>query len=271
MGLFRRLLVALGVLALAAGIAVAVEPALAAYLTASRALVYLPAVLLALFAVGAIQRRRQTPTEAAETGDPEDRVEFDRPGAAVDRALALGRVGPRTRAAPQTTTLRERIRPVAIAEISRRENCSREAAARALEEGTWTDDPVAASYFAPGIGVGQAEWAPSFLRPFVADEPSQAERARRAIAELAPLGRTVDLGDAGPGPESGPDTDGGADGAEGIQSGGDAESDQESAPERGAEDDERRAGTGSASGGGAGGGSESGSPPGESTGEVNPQ
>jgi hypothetical protein len=258
MGVFRRLLVAIGVLALAGGIAVAVEPALAAYLAASQTLVYLPAILLALFAVGAIQRRRETPVEAAETGDPEDRVEFDRPGAEVDRELALGRVGPRTLAAPQSSTLRERIRPVAIAEISRRENCSREAAEEILREGTWTDDRVAASYFAPGVQIEQATWAPSFLRPFVSKEPTQAERARRAIAELAPLGRTVDLGDADT------DTDSGT---EGEDRSGDSEAAGSASGRDAAEVD--AGGRGSASG--SGGGAESGSPAGESTGEVNPQ
>jgi len=44
--------------------------------------------------------------------------------------------------------LRERVRTVAVAAVARDRNCSTAAAERAVEVGTWTDDPTAAAFLA---------------------------------------------------------------------------------------------------------------------------
>lgn len=184
----RDVLVGAGVLALAAGVAVVVDPGLAAIVDAQRTLVYAVGAITALFALGAIQRRRRATIEQAETPDPEDRATLRSPGDDVDAALRTGNVGPRTRAAPGGDSLRDRVRTVAVARLVDRENCTPEAAESMLEAGTWTDDPLAAAYFSQEHRAQLQEGYATRLRAFLGRTPSEADYARHAIAELVPEG-----------------------------------------------------------------------------------
>jgi hypothetical protein len=76
---------------------------------------------------------------------PEPTTGHPRPGVEL-RPLDEGRwpVGTRRRRA-----IRERLRAVATRTVARREDVPEAAAARALDDGTWTDDAVAAALFTP--------------------------------------------------------------------------------------------------------------------------
>lgn len=100
-----------------------------------------------------------------------------------------------------TTEYRERIRnrlvEAAIDVIRQRDDCSREAAIEQLEEGSWTDDSVAAAYFRgqslpPGTLLEQ-------VREWFGDESDYEHRIRRtveAIADVAGL-ETITTGEDG--------------------------------------------------------------------------
>ena len=68
------------------------------------------------------------------------------PGSAFDRSFhgSFGRLAPSTR---------DRLREAAIRSVMRTRHCSRDAAARRVSEGTWTDDAVAAELLADHRGV----------------------------------------------------------------------------------------------------------------------
>jgi hypothetical protein len=79
---------------------------------------------------------------------PEGVVARPRPGVEL-RVLDGGRwpVGRQRR-----RRVRERLRAVTVRTVARREGVAEAAAARRVDDGTWTDDPVAAALFAPGEG-----------------------------------------------------------------------------------------------------------------------
>jgi len=187
---FRSALVALGVVTLGLGLALAVVPAFAPSLP-SEPLVLLPAAVLGLLAFGAVQRRRRTDREQADLGEPETRRTFPHPGETTDHELALDRTGKETRAAPHGVSLRERIRPIAIDVLTRTRNCSVEDAEGLLETGEWTEDRYAAAFFSSSRAAEVYAEEGRVIDALMGSQPSRSDLARRAILELSEMDETA--------------------------------------------------------------------------------
>lgn len=116
--------------------------------------------------------------QRASVDAAESTVATPRPGVEL-RALDGGRwpVGARRRAA-----IRDRLRHVAVRTLVRERDISADAAARRLDDGTWTDDPDAAVLFAPREGPLDRLREPVRFR-------RRARRAAQVIDRLARGGR----------------------------------------------------------------------------------
>lgn len=154
---------------------------------------YLFVVPLGLVGVGAMAaalvRRSVRGVDQATPGDPERVPTGDPPGASFDRLLGGG-----IRAALDARRRRERargrLRGAAVRTVMRSANCSHGEALRRVDEGSWTDDPAAASFLAEDgdrrVGILAAVAAIRGAAPF-------QRRARRAVRAI----ERVDGGDRG--------------------------------------------------------------------------
>ncbi|WP_207592663.1 DUF7269 family protein [Halomontanus rarus] len=185
--LSRRAMMVIGVAALALGVAtiVVVQP-LVDSLPSSFAFVGLFGAVAFLLGLWMFRARYRGGIESTTVLDIEYPMSTPTPGHDIDRALY------------QLTELREgtieykeqiqkRLGEVAVAVISQRENCSREEAIQHLEEGTWTDDATAASFFSGGSPPRQ-----SFVeRKFGSGDTPYEQWVKAAVDEI------VDLADMG--------------------------------------------------------------------------
>lgn len=127
--------------------------------------------------------RRSTTFEFTETGDPELRYHVPVPGTDHDESIARtegwGYLHRRRR-----FELREDLQETAVETISIRESCSADAARARVEDGTWTDDPVAAAFLSPDAPEPPLT---ERVRPFFAREPAYSYRVRRTVRAIARL------------------------------------------------------------------------------------
>jgi hypothetical protein len=141
----RRLVTVAGAAVALVGLIAVAVPELVLGLPVDRALVGILGGVLLLGAASGIQRRRNLTLEYAETADPEVAAEMPAPGDEFDDRLDKA-VGMRN-----TRDLRIQIRQslhgAAVETIRRRTGRDEAEAERALEEGTWTDDPFAVGFF----------------------------------------------------------------------------------------------------------------------------
>jgi hypothetical protein len=99
-------------------------------------------------AVVTVYVRRSAEFERASVPEPEERTAFDRPGVELDRLVTRAFSATDVNAMQARDHLRERLHPIAVGVVMRRENVSEERAEALIEEGSWTDDQFAARYFA---------------------------------------------------------------------------------------------------------------------------
>lgn len=177
----RSVLAAAGVAAALSGVVFALAPGLTPF-SAGRAAVVALAVVGLLLAGTSVQRRRHADRETASPPSPADRRQFGRPGTEVDGLIDRGFSGTDANAVRDRERLRERLYPIAVGVVMRRENVSRDRAQRLLETGEWTDDRFAARYFAgPSVAIP----LPVRVRYRVRGRSLRAVYARRAIDALA--------------------------------------------------------------------------------------
>lgn len=150
----RTALWALGAAVAALGVLVLVVPGLAGAVFAREFHLSLVG-LLALVQGGRVLREGwRTDLDRAETGDPELVEGVPTPGDDFDDALATaGRV----HVLEGRGEVEERLERAAREVLQRRRECAPEEARRRLAEGDWTDDPLAASFFA-GDARGRLSW-----------------------------------------------------------------------------------------------------------------
>lgn len=134
----------------------------------------------------ALRRRKVTVLET-ETGDTERRYRVPVPGDDVDRELSPSGGW---RGGRGSSTVRERIREAALRTLVLRDNCTEAEAEARLDEGSWTDDPVAARYLGADVSVPLR----TRLRLVVRGRASTI-RASRAISAIE---RLRDEGDGRP-------------------------------------------------------------------------
>ncbi|EMA61879.1 DUF7269 family protein [Halorubrum kocurii] len=142
-----RPLALVGVAAVAVGFVAVANRSIAAAIDPSTVVVTLIGALAVAQGARYANERRGRDRRTADPGEPERRAPATVPGAELDEridrmtAASLGGYASRRE-------LRERVRGVAVAAVARERNCSTGAADRAVELGTWTDDPTAAAFFA---------------------------------------------------------------------------------------------------------------------------
>ena len=142
------------------------------------------AVGVLLYALSIFQRRREQTVTRAETPD----VELTRPTTVPGESLSALNSFPEV-SVSRRADIREGIEQAAITVISRYGDRSESAAAEAIREGTWTDDPVAADYLA---GREQGGSIRRRLRSLVGREPTVDPQARTVEALLEVAGRSPD-------------------------------------------------------------------------------
>lgn len=143
----RALLAFAGAAAVIIGVSVAIQPALATSLSVPAIPVTVIGAVALLFAILIGLRRRDTTVRGAEPPEVESMLEYPRPGEAFDESIRSAH-GLGMDAARRRRKGREDLAAVAIAVLEVTEGYSEDEADRALKEGTWTDDPVAAACFA---------------------------------------------------------------------------------------------------------------------------
>jgi hypothetical protein len=139
--------------------------------------------------------RRRTSYAALSVGDPEERYAAPPPGREFDESLT--RTSGRTlRAVNGRRELRRRVHAAAVTTLAATAGVPEAEAARRIEAGTWTDDPVAARFLANGSVPLSAS-----LRALVRGESRFSVGIRHAVAAVAALDAST--------PGSGPGTAGG--------------------------------------------------------------
>lgn len=177
----NRGLVALGALAAAVGLAAVVRPSVVEGLS-------LPGVMLTLLGVvalvqgGRVVYGRYSADPPAERDPlPERRHVASVPGREFDATLGEAAAWGRRGGVSERREVRQRLRAATVAALTRYEGLSESEARERLAEGTWTDDPVAAAYFARGGAVSPR--LRDRARAFVAS-PYRL-RATRAVEQLS--------------------------------------------------------------------------------------
>lgn len=185
-----RLIVVAGVVLCSLGIGVMVVPAASAGI---------PTVVLTAFALAVVAgslfvaaSRLETASTSVDLPEPERRPQYRPPGAAFEARLdSVGLLGRRAVSRdepglvdgePPRERLREELRGRAVTVVQQTTGCTRTEALSRLDEGRWTDDRVAAAFFADGL-------VPSLPLRQRLPVPSNRElptvrRARRAVAAL---------------------------------------------------------------------------------------
>jgi hypothetical protein len=183
-------LVALGVLGILLGIA-GFAGFVVPGLNASFTFVGLVGVLVAVQGLRYLVRRSEVESVATDPGDPERRYRVPAPGDDIrgHAGRSSGRTrrrnvrrGQNRRGRRLPRTLRRRIEAAVVETIRLREHCSIEAAERHVDEGTWTDDPIAARYLGADVPLPLS----LRLRRIVARR-SRRKRAARTLDALETL------------------------------------------------------------------------------------
>jgi hypothetical protein len=181
--MLRRLLLLFGLLFAAVGFAVTVDPGLAAAIGFPPLPTVVVAGLAAAFALADVVARRDT--DFRDETDDEDRnevleprVEAPRPGEGIDARLREG-AGIRN-AGAGSTQFSDRLRAVTVRALADARGLSPEEAQRQLDEGTWTDDPTAAAFFADDVDAP----ATDVVTAIVSADPVYERQAQHVVREL---------------------------------------------------------------------------------------
>jgi hypothetical protein len=180
------LLTLVGLVAVALGVLMIVQPGLAAAVGTGYTAVTIIGLLALVQGVRVARARKAAELRSAETPDVETVETMPTPGDDFDREVAELRSGPRRMLIRKRADLRETLEAVAVTAVADRENCSREAARERIEAGTWTDDAHAASF----LGGAEAPDPPLLARVRIAasgqsSRQFQIRRTADAIARIA--------------------------------------------------------------------------------------
>ena len=141
-----RPLAVVGVAAVAVGLLAALNRGIASAISPTSAVVTLIGVLGVVQGVRYANARRDRRRLLTDPGEPERRAPAAVPGSDLDERIARV-ASPEPGGYRNRRDLRDRVREVAVEAVARDRNCPREAAAAAVDDGTWTDDPAAAAFF----------------------------------------------------------------------------------------------------------------------------
>ena len=141
-----RPLAVAGAAAVAVGLLAALDRGIAAAISPTSAVVTLLGVLGLAQGVRYANARRDRRRLLTDPGEPERRAPAAVPGSALDERIAQV-ASPAPGGYQSRRDLRGRVREAAVVAVARDRNCARAAAAEAVCDGTWTDDPAAAAFF----------------------------------------------------------------------------------------------------------------------------
>jgi hypothetical protein len=174
--------IAVGVALVLWGLAVAVVPGFAGGVAPTPALLTVVAVVAVAGGGAAVRARLRTDERDIDLPTPESARTQPTPGAGFDDDITALAPGGRMQGASERRAVRDRLDGLAVAVLVR-DGDSERRACEALAEGTWTDDPYAAAFFAEA----RASDVPleERLRAAFSSEPSSRRRARHAADALA--------------------------------------------------------------------------------------
>ncbi|WP_058826224.1 DUF58 domain-containing protein [Haloferax sp. Q22] len=129
---------------------------------------------------------------------PERRPRYDPPGTGfAQRVDAIGWTDRRDAEPENRRELRDDLRDVATSALSRADGASPSEVETWLDDGSWTDDPLASAFFAGDL---VPSLSPSgYVRALVRGEPPFARRARHAVTALS---KRSGAGDVTPAPSA---------------------------------------------------------------------
>jgi hypothetical protein len=138
---------AIGIVFAAIGFVFLFAPEYASLVNAPDAFVTLVGVIALLQGYRVVRLRRRKQVTEFETPDPETRPTLPTPG--DDLGQNFGTRGRNWSA--RRERISDRLETAAVEGITYAEDCSEAEAREALENGTWTDDPIAAAFFTDDI------------------------------------------------------------------------------------------------------------------------
>ncbi|WP_226479235.1 DUF7269 family protein [Natrinema amylolyticum] len=166
------------------GLAFVAVPELTAPFGLGESIVSVVGVIALLQGLRTVQARRHTDVTQTELPAPERPQELLTPGEEIDAAIESGRVA----YSREGKQLRERLERAATDALVLERGLTEDEARAALENGTWTDDPLAAAQFTTTI----PDWAPWHVRFRETVRRDRPRRAGRAAAEIARIAEVTD-------------------------------------------------------------------------------
>lgn len=173
----RTVLETVGIATVTIGLLFVLRPSLAASVSVPEAALTLLGVIALVEGARSIRKRRRVDVDQAETPTPEEPLRTPMPGEDFDRSLHPGQMG--------ASRVRRRLFEAATDTVSLRRDLDPDEAERRVEEGSWTDDPVAASYLG-GPDVPPPPWR-TRLRLLLDDRARRRFFAERTVAAIAAL------------------------------------------------------------------------------------
>ncbi|WP_232687317.1 DUF7269 family protein [Halobacterium zhouii] len=151
--MLRRVLLVFGLAFTALGVAVAASPSVAQFLGLPNVPMVVVTALAVVLGLSAQTARKRVEFRSAEDASVdaarlEGRFEPERPGTAIDTAFAARS---NDDSDVDDARLRERLRVLAVRVLVDAEGCSEREAHRRLDDGSWTDDRLAASLFSDEV------------------------------------------------------------------------------------------------------------------------
>lgn len=178
----RRVGLALGSVLVALGLAAVFVPGLVSGFDPSPKLLTGVALIALLGGVAAVGARLKTSDSEIERPTPERKQSHLTPGDEFDEQLASLTARGRREGMRERRAVRDRLDDVALSVLVR-DGISEGTARKRLTEGTWTDDPYAAAFFAEERATDVS--LEDRFRVAFSGEPNSRKRARHAIAALA--------------------------------------------------------------------------------------
>jgi len=194
-----------GIGLLVAGLLVVFVPGLESVLPLDSAFVGLAAVIALGLGVWRVRIRYNNGVDHVELPIPELPYALPSPGDELDDMLyRYTRLGEATLEYPER--IGERLREVAIATIAHREGISRDEALEQLENGTWTESRLAASFFSEEVSAPEASAGERVKRLVGRAEHPYERQVEATVDEIVSIAELVeDTGPALPEDEDGDD------------------------------------------------------------------